>query len=697
MSLNQILSTATSGLNASQAALRSISNNIANVNTPGYAREQVQLESIVAGGVGNGVRVSNVEIITNRFLEAAAYAAHGDASRYQVQQAYLDRLINQFGEPGSETSLAGRVNALTTAAIALTADAGDLVARRAFLDKADSAITEIQRIAAETTNQRAEAESEVASSIDRINILLKRVETLNGSIATARITDGSTAGLAGQRAQALEELGQLVAIDVREQPSGAVEVTTKSGITLVDSRARQLSYTSPPAVAGLAVYPPIEVVRVNSQGAADPTGEVLTLANSGGRLGGLLDLRDRTLPAVEAEMASLFAGIATTLNAVHNEASAVPAPTALSGRNTGLAASDLAHLTGAAVFAVTDANGMIVARARIDFGALGPAATIGDVVAAINTGLGGAATATFTGGRLQISASSPQNGVVVAGDPASPAVRGTTRFSAFFGLNDLVSANGLVAPGLSTSDPHGFATGETSAFQLRDASGRVIAAATISPASGGTVGDLLAVLNGSAIGAYGSFALSAGGAIAFTPGPGQAGARFSLVSDSTNRLGTGVSLGQMFQVPPSASAALAGAAIRADLVSDSRKLAFASFNTAAAVGQQALFAADKTGAERLAAALTGDIDFGPGGVRGLSGALGNIVGHIGADARRVADNFTDAAARRDDAVTRRNDFSGVNLDEELSQMIVFQNSYAASARLITAAREMYDILLQLGR
>ena len=58
MSLTSILSNAYSGLSASQAALRSISNNVANVNTPGYARERVNLEALVAGGVGLGVRVS---------------------------------------------------------------------------------------------------------------------------------------------------------------------------------------------------------------------------------------------------------------------------------------------------------------------------------------------------------------------------------------------------------------------------------------------------------------------------------------------------------------------------------------------------------------------------------------------------------------------------------------------------------------
>jgi flagellar hook-associated protein 1 FlgK len=676
MSLNHILSTATSGLNASQAALRSISNNIANVNTPGYARERAELEALVAGGVGNGVRVSGVERITNRFLEAAAYAAHGDAGRYKVQQAYLDRLIAEFGAPGSETGLAGRINALTSAAIALTSDPADLTARRAFLDRASGAIREIQRLAAATASQRAEAESEVASSIDRINVLLKRVETLNASIAAAGFAGTSTASLAGQRAQALNELGEFVAIDVREQPTGAVEVTTKTGIVLVDRHARQLAYTSPPAVAGLAAYPPISVVRADGE----PTGEVLTLANVGGKLGGLLDLRDRQLPATEAELATLFAEIAGTLNAASNAGSAVPAPNALNGRNTGLVAADRAGFNGRAIFAVTDASGTVVARTTVDLSAT---ATVGDIITAINAGLGGAATASFSGGRLQLTAANPANGVVVADDPASPTARGGIGFAHYFGLNDIITAAALVPSGLIASDAHGFSTGETAGFQLRDASGRVIASASLSPVSGGTVSDLLAVLNASAIGAHGSFALSPQGVLAFTPGPSAPGATLALVSDSTDRAGTGVSLGQLLQVPPAANAALAGATVLAD----ARRLPLARFDTSAAVGQPALFAADTRGANALASAL---------GSGGASARVADLVARVGADARSAADAAADAGARRDDAVARRDDFSGVNLDEELAQMIVFQNSYSAAARLITAAREMYDILLRLG-
>jgi flagellar hook-associated protein 1 len=46
---------------------------------------------------------------------------------------------------------------------------------------------------------------------------------------------------------------------------------------------------------------------------------------------------------------------------------------------------------------------------------------------------------------------------------------------------------------------------------------------------------------------------------------------------------------------------------------------------------------------------------------------------------------------------QRDDYQGVNLDEELGNLVIYQNSYNASARLITTARDMYDTLLSLVR
>ena len=77
MSLNEILGTAVSGLAASQAGLRSVSNNIANVNTPGYAREKTAITSNAYGGVSIGEPTR----VADRFLEETVYRRAGDTGQ----------------------------------------------------------------------------------------------------------------------------------------------------------------------------------------------------------------------------------------------------------------------------------------------------------------------------------------------------------------------------------------------------------------------------------------------------------------------------------------------------------------------------------------------------------------------------------------------------------------------------------------
>jgi flagellar hook-associated protein 1 FlgK len=96
-------------------------------------------------------------------------------------------------------------------------------------------------------------------------------------------------------------------------------------------------------------------------------------------------------------------------------------------------------------------------------------------------------------------------------------------------------------------------------------------------------------------------------------------------------------------------------------------------------------------------ALSASRDFAAHGTASLERYTSDLMGGIGSAASIAKDRLTDATARRTDAVNRRDSFSGVNLDEELTQMVVLQNSYSASARVITAASQMYDTLLEMTR
>src|SRR3546814_11314681 len=86
-------------------------------------------------------------------------------------------------------------------------------------------------------------------------------------------------------------------------------------MTLLDKRARALTYNSAAPGIDQAIYPPIELSFVGSNGEVlTPTGEQIDVGTGGGVLGGLLELRDRIMPAAADALGNLFAGLANALN-----------------------------------------------------------------------------------------------------------------------------------------------------------------------------------------------------------------------------------------------------------------------------------------------------------------------------------------------------------------------------------------------
>ncbi|MBB5713673.1 FlgK family flagellar hook-associated protein [Sphingomonas aerophila] len=697
MSLNEIFGSALSGLGAAQAGLRTVSNNIANVGTPGYARQKLSVTTAVSGGKVNGVTVGETSRVADRFLETTVYKRAGDVGQADVTSSYLDRLQALLGAPGADSGLPAQLDEIRSSAIAMTADPSSAQAVAGFTNNVQDAIGSMQQLSSDVSALRGDVESAVGQSVDRINALLVRVHGLNDEVARLEGLGRSTAGPADQRNSALEELGGLMKVSVRDQPDGRVTVETASGLQLLDRRLRQLSY--PSAGGGIAQpdYQGIEIRFAEANGQIGPaTGDKIDSASVGGRLGGLLDLRDRSLPAFAEKMGVLFGGLAETVNAVSNAGTTVPAPAELTGNTTSLIGGDRLGFTGAATFAVTSANGTLVAKARVDFDALGAGATIDDAVAAINAGLGGAGQASFVDGKLTIRASGTGNGISISQDPNSPSARGGVGFSQYFGLNDLVRSetSTLTPSGFVAADPTGFGTGETTELVLRDSTGRAVTRFTLTAASGDTFGDVVNRLNQSPLGGFGSFALDTKGRLQFEPSPGVPGATLSIPSDSTSRYGSGRPFSAIMGLT-GAESGLSSAGVRRDILGDASKLPLARLQEGVAVGGKALGAADNRGAAALVDALAGQVDLGKNGKSTLDRFSSLLMGEAGTQASRAAESLADASARQSDAVNRRDSYSGVNIDEELANMVVLQNSYSASARIITTATQMYDTLIAM--
>ena len=146
MSLSEILGSAVSGLSASQAGIRSVSNNISNVGTPGYARERVSLATGVTQGRITGVVVGEPTRIADRFLEETVYLRSGDMGRADVTANYMERLQSFLGAPGAESGVPARLDAINAAAIALTSAQSSPQNASGFISEVQNAIGALRQL-----------------------------------------------------------------------------------------------------------------------------------------------------------------------------------------------------------------------------------------------------------------------------------------------------------------------------------------------------------------------------------------------------------------------------------------------------------------------------------------------------------------------------------------------------------------------
>jgi flagellar hook-associated protein 1 FlgK len=696
MSLSDILGSALSGLNAAQAGLRSASNNIANVNTPGYARERVPLQTGVTAGQVSGVRSLEAVRVADRFLESTVFRRASDWGQAEAVANALDRLQALLGAPGEESGLPARLDAIGAAAVAMTGAAGSEPTVRGFVGAVGQALSSLQTLDSDVAALRIDAERELSYTVDTINNLLRRIDGLNDSVARQAAGGRANNGATDQRMSAVEELAGLIKIEVRQGDDGRLTIDTAGGATLLDRRLRLLDY--PPSEGSLQpLYPAVKLRFESADGSLGAeTGERLDSAAAGGRLGGLMDLRDRRLPAFAEEIGSLFGGVAESLNAVSNAGTAVPAPKRLEGALTGFAPTDRLGFTGKAMVASLQSDGTLAASFLLDFDAWGPGATIQDAVNAINAGLGGTATATFAGGRLTIEGAGSL-GVAVAQDPTAPSSRAGMGFAQQFGLNDLISGSRSFGPaGFNSADPHGFEPPQATEFVLRGPDGRVLAQDSIAPVAGETFGELVSALNAGPLGAFGKVSLDGRGRLAFAPVANLPTASLSVVSDTTSRFGTDRSLSSLL-LPSGREAGLEGARVRPDIAASGRAVPLARLNTAAAVGTKAIGPGDSRGANAFVDQLRTAVDLGRGRVANMEGYASFVLGQTGLDAAGAKDRLVDMEARRSDAINRRDSYSGVNIDEELASLVTLQNSYSAAARVMSTATEMYDTLIGMVR
>ncbi|MEX0758569.1 MAG: flagellar hook-associated protein FlgK [Tistlia sp.] len=596
MSLTLALNTALSGLRTTQGALSAISNNVANANTDGYTRKVAQASSRTLAGVGAGVELSAVVRTVDSRVQADAREASTKLQTLEVKEMFLTSVQQLFGTPGDQKTVSHKISNLAEAIDALGATPESATVRNQTIEAALNLADQLGDMASSIQDLRRDADRQVTSSVQTINNQLERIAELNAKIKQNSAQSIPTGDLEDERDRALELLSAEMEVSSFTRSDGTLSVYTTGGVLLADSTAATLSHTAVTTMSpNMTLGGGIDGINVN--------GTDITASIRGGRIAGVVELRDSTLPDMQAELDRLSEQLRNQLNLIHNQGTGLPPADSLTGsRAFADPTADSVTLTSAVRIAVLDGEGLMVDSHDLPAGTY----TVDQVRDAINANLGGSATATTAAaGPLGISADTAPNGIAIVDLGDQTVTDGTNSisgFSNYFGLNDL-----FTTPGNVQGDP---TTGLAQLIQVR--------------------GDLAA---------------------------------------DPSRLSRG-------QLSDAAAAPAAG----------EPGVAFSDNRVAMALGSKF----DET------------VSFGAaGGLAGTSTTLSGYGAEIVSNAARISSNnsanYDYQLSLHQQLSQQHKSLSGVNIDEEMANLVVFQNAYAASARVITTAQAMFDALSNIIR
>lgn len=308
------LNAALSGLKIAQAQINVVSTNVSNVATPGYSRkilpQYAQSVNGVTIGVLGGTIVRNVDLNLSRDLWTQASIIGG----MDVQKTYLGRVEQFHGPPDKELSVAAELGRLKDAFAALTDSPQDTFLRSTVLTQAQDTALKINNFSDLINTLRNDTQSEIGLTVDRINQILVQISEANQNIRFNLNMGRSAALLQDERDSAIKELSGLIDISFFSRGDGVMVIQTSEGVELASDQYEQLSFDSTP-LSATTFYPDSAAGVYVDDPITNPLAVDITARSPGGKLGGLITLRDTTFPKQMAQLDEMAHKLALRMEA----------------------------------------------------------------------------------------------------------------------------------------------------------------------------------------------------------------------------------------------------------------------------------------------------------------------------------------------------------------------------------------------
>lgn len=219
------LTIASSGLTAYQASLNTTANNVSNVQTKGYTRQNANLEASQAlrvnaryGSQGAGVSVISIKQVRNEYYDTKYWENQASVGLYETKLGYLEQIENYLIDDDTEKGFSTILNEMFNSLDTLKNNAGDVTVRQQFISDGQKFTTFFNGLAIGLGNIQDSVNEEIKSTVANINAIGEKITLLNDQINVIEVQGGYANELRDQRALLIDELSAIVPVEVSEVP-----------------------------------------------------------------------------------------------------------------------------------------------------------------------------------------------------------------------------------------------------------------------------------------------------------------------------------------------------------------------------------------------------------------------------------------------------------------------------------------------
>jgi flagellar hook-associated protein 1 FlgK len=301
-SLNATLSIAMQSLMASETELSVTNNNIANVSTPGYTEETVNLQEAApiqdgSVSIGGGVELLGIQSASDQLLTSQIQSQTSAQSSATAQVNALEQIQDLF--PSTGTSLASSISSFFTSLTALSSDPTSAATRETVLSSAQTVAQQFNSISSGLSGPSSVLNTTVQTDVAQINQLSSQASTLNQEIIAQDATGQQSSTLNDQLGQVETQLSSLTNISVTHTTQGD-SITTANGTPLVLGTQSYALTTAADSNGNQQVYA--------------SNGTNITAQISSGDLGGTIQVRDTDIAGLQSSLDTLANQFATAVN-----------------------------------------------------------------------------------------------------------------------------------------------------------------------------------------------------------------------------------------------------------------------------------------------------------------------------------------------------------------------------------------------